>query len=393
MRLWRIKTGRELWPFGDAVEDAFVFPSCLAELQEELCQRRQLERVDVDGAAALEVGPGLVLFDDAFVDGPALDHLVRESRGAGSTALHLDDDPLGRYLAPLAEDTRAVGLFKLDQQVRAANADALRRQLGAEARAVPLPAAAAELERLPAFPAHRPTLELPRARAVAARVRAWPHVLWLNQALAYQPRGPATRGPGGNEIAASARVHRTAYLERSQIGPDTVIEPHATLIDTCVGPSCHIADHSVLIGCAIGHHCHTLTDTYLRRVVSYPDSTLSSMGLEEVLIGRGVFLTSAVIFFPTVLGEPAQAQLEAGAVETGRPRLGGCVGHHAVLGTRAIFQPGRVVHNGYTVVMRPEEGVTRVDPAVATGLPSCWHQGRLMPVDQVSPGYTPPELD
>ena len=173
-----------------------------------------------------------------------------------------------------------------------------------------------------------------------------------------------------------------------------MIEPHATLIDSQVASHCHIGDHTVLIGSTLGHHCHTLIDTYPRRTVSYPDTTISSIGLEEVLVGRGAFLTGGVIFFTTVGGESAVVLDASGVpVETGRPRLGGCVGHRALLGARAMFQPGRVVPNGYTIVMRPEEGVARIPAALADGQPACWHEGRLAPVDEVVPGYHPPELE
>jgi len=399
MQLWRVQSGRRVRPFDDAVEDALLFPSCLAEAQEELCRRRAIELVDVADPSAQEIGPGLVQFDDAFANGPALDHLAREGRGGGLIALAQGDDPLGRYIPPLDDDgaldggDAAIGLFWLDRPLRADSARSLWHTLCAEARSLRLPAAAVEVERLPGFPGVRPTLEIPRGRAVAARVRYWPHILWLNQALAYAPWGPQTRGRGENEIAPGARVHPTAHLERARIGPHSVVEPHATIIDSAIGAHCHIGDHTVLIGSAIGHHCHTLTDSYFRRVVSYPDCTLSSMGLEEVLVGRGVFLTAAVIFFNTVQGEPARVDIDGRAIETGRARLGGCVGHRAILGARAIFLPGRAVENGYTVVMRPEEGVGRIDPSLADGRPACWHQGKLLGLEEVAPGYSPPELE
>lgn len=398
MRLWRVRTNRKIAPFGDTVTQAFMFPNTVGQAQEQVCQQRGMDIDDVLGQFPFELGPGLVLFDDSYVNPPALEYFVQHTKAPGTAALCLlPDDPLGQFVLPLANATplgsdgaRAIGLFIVDHRIQADSADHLWQMLCAEARPVVLPPCGASQERLPAFPQHQPTLTIPRAQMIAAKVRRWYHLLWLNQVVAYSAD---QRSSDRNQISPDARVHKTAYLENAVVEADSTIEPNVTLIDSRVGSGCHIADHSVLIGCTIGDNCQTLTDTYLKRVASFPGATISSMGLEEVLVGRNVFLTSAAIFYPTVYGESARVEEGDSWVDTGKPRLGGCVGHNAVLGTRAIFDPARVVENGYTIVMRPEEGVAKIDPRLANGDPACWDRGRLVPVAEVAPNYTPPEID
>ncbi|MBN2360308.1 MAG: hypothetical protein JXR83_12720 [Deltaproteobacteria bacterium] len=399
MHLWLVATAARLAPFGDAIGATFVFDGTLASHQEALCRSARVEVVAV-GGGSMQVGPGLVLFDDTYVNDEALAYLVRAARAGGSHALCLGENALGSFLAPLARlptagtgGAQAVGLFATDTAVAAADADGLRRALAGASQAVVLPPGATSEQRLPGFPRRRPTLTIPRAAALACRIRHWVHALWLNQALAYAPRDRAEIDRRGNRVAPTARVHPTAYVERSWIGPGAVVEPHCALIDTLLGADCHVADHTVLIGCALGSGCQTLTDSHLCRVVSYPDSTLSSLGCEELLVGRRVFMTAATIFFLTTLGENAAVDDGGQLVDTGRPRLGGCVGHRSVLGTRAIFGPGLALPNDSLVVMRPEEGVARIDPAIADGRPACWHDGQLLPIERVARDYRPPEID
>jgi len=399
MRLWRVATAGRLAPFGDAIGDSFVFDTTLAAQQHALCRGAGLELVDVDGAGPLRVGPGLVLFDDCYVDARALALLQREGI-SGRRALGLGGDALGRFLTPLARPPQAgddpvfaVGLFAIDCAVDADDGEQLRQHLAGSTHPVVLPLAGSEVERLPGFGPLQPTLTIPRAPAVACRIRHWVHVLWLNQVLAYGQALRTDADRRGNSIDPSARVHPTAWVERSRIGANAVVEPHATVIDTLLGADCQIADHTALLGCALGSGCQTLTDTHLRRVVAYPGSTISNMGGEETLIGRAAFVTAAAIFFTTVRGENARVDDGGCAIESGRPRLGSCVGHRSVLGARAIFAPAVALPNDCVVVMRPEEGVGLLDPALADGRPACWHQGALVPVERIAPGYRPPEID
>ncbi|MFH1810252.1 MAG: hypothetical protein ABIJ09_16010 [Pseudomonadota bacterium] len=395
MRLWRIQTGRRLAPFGESVGELIVAPETLARQQERTCARLGIELEDVSGLFPLEVGPGLILFDDAFVNEAALDHFVQHTHVPGTAALCLGDDALGRFVQPglggetLSGQAAVVGLFVVDHRVVQSGGVALWQQLVREARPVLLGSAPSERERLPGFPSRQPVLEIPRGQAVAARLTLWPQLLWLNQALAYA-RDPA-RERSGNQIAGDARVHPTAHIEHSSIGPRTVIEAHATVHDSILGAECHLGDHSALTGCVLGDGCQTLAGSLLRRVVAFPGATLSSLGLDEVLVGRRSFLTTASIFFATRLGENPEVEIDGSEVDCGRPRLGGCVGHDVVLGARAIFEPARVIPNGATVVMRPEEGVARIE--IEAGDVCCWDQGSLRRVDRVFPSHQPPELD
>ena len=73
--------------------------------------------------------------------------------------------------------------------------------------------------------------------------------------------------------------------------------------------------------------------------------------------------------------------------------LGGCAGHECLLGTRAIFLPGRAVPNRTIIVMRPEEGVVKLPEQALPGQAHVYHQGRILPLAEVLPQYSPAELE
>jgi carbonic anhydrase/acetyltransferase-like protein (isoleucine patch superfamily) len=241
-------------------------------------------------------------------------------------------------------------------------------------------------------------VEVPRAAAWVAHVERWPHLLWLGQGASFARRAEVlgedeARGPA-NVVAPGARVHRTAHVEGSVLGEGAEVEAHATVVGSILGRGVRVADHSAIHDSVVGEGCTTLADTLLRRVVAMPGSTLSNMDLCEVLLGRGVFTTSGVIFFRGEVGRTARVgQAAAEEEDTGKAELGGAVGHGCVLGARAILAPGRALPGGTVVVMRPEEGVALVAAGVAPGEPLAWDDGKLVGVRERWPGCRVDELD
>lgn len=239
---------------------------------------------------------------------------------------------------------------------------------------------------------------LPRAREVVAHIHCWPHLLWFGQLWPHAARAavlPDTMLQDGNNVVGNnVRVHPTALVERSVLSDNTEVEAHATVMDSVLCPGARVADHTAVHHSVLGKDCATLADSLLRRVVALPGSTISNVDLREVLLGRGVFITSGVIFFTGQHGSMAPyGQSPETLRDSGKAELGGAVGHRCVLGARAMFEPGRALPGGVVIVMRPEEGVLGVPQELAPGTLLAWDNAALVPLSQRWPGHTPPEVD
>lgn len=202
-------------------------------------------------------------------------------------------------------------------------------------------------------------IAIPDVARVGGTLAHWLHVLEANLAFLHTLRRRAGALGALNVREPKAKVHGHALVEGTILGAGCEIEAGASVIDSFIGPGVKIAAHSVVVGSVIGEGCHTLIDTHLRRVVAFPGSTLSNVGTSDALFGRDMFITTGVQFFS---GEPGRTVVVDG-VDTGRASLSGAVGHKAILGARALFAAGVSVPSGSVIVMRPDEGVTKLDDA------------------------------
>lgn len=204
-------------------------------------------------------------------------------------------------------------------------------------------------------PPHR--LRVPRVSRLAAGVTHWLHLLNINQALLLTER--AARGLLGddNDAAEDVEVHPTALVRGSILRAGARVEHHASVMGCYIGEDVRVADHALLVDCVIGKGCHTLVDTHLRRVIACAGSTLSNLHSEDLLLGREIFITTGVSFF----GQHPGRHVFIDGEDTRRPALGGCAGHKAVLGARALFEGGVAVPAGTVIVMRPDEGIQKLD--------------------------------
>lgn len=232
----------------------------------------------------------------------------------------------------------------------------------------------------------------------AIHLQHWVHLLWsaplLVPHLVDREQGRRTRARGTtakNLISPTADVHPSAYLEGAVIGDGAEIGAQCVIRHSYVGPGSRLSDFTKVAHSVLGAETHTLADANFEYMVSGGGGTLTNLLLQDSLLGRKVFLTTGVIFWRDALGEEISVDHQGYETPTGRRILGGCAGHGCVLGARTIVAPGRALPNRTTVVMRKEEGVLRIDPRVASGVPSCWYDGALVPTTDVDPNYVPEE--
>jgi len=364
-----IETAARIAPFGDPVGDIPIAGMSFSELQ-----RKQAQDAGVDDrltVAAHAIATAKLL--RAFV--------ANAPRGTPSALAVRADSPLA-LLTPVSSIRREDGLLVYDVFLDAPYSDVA----SARAAAKPVVVEHRSLTYRREFPRVGPGphhLDLPADGVLCAHLEHWVHLLWVAPLLV-----PAL----GPKIDPTAQVHPSAHVEGSIIGPGAIVGAGSRIHGSYIGANARLADFSKVTRCMLGDGVHTLADATFSHVVSLGEGTLTNLLLRDVVVGRKVFLTSGVIFWGEALGESITVDRDGVEVDTGRPFVGGCVGHGSVLGARTIVGPGRALPNRTLVVLRREEGVMRVEPT-APGTPLCWDNAALVPFDTMRPGQIPAELD
>ena len=385
MRIFESDT--RLFPFGDPIAEIPLLGRSVARLREEEILR---SRVD---------GQRLTFADYALATAPLLAAFAARAPAGRPSALALPAHSASAALAPVSSVRKVEGRLIYDVFLDApgsASLEALR------AEATPVEVALPERTRVRHLPRLGPpphVLALPANGALAVHLEHWVHLLWAGPLLvpalaAARPgkkrRWPKARAPSW--IGRGATIHPSAFVEGSVIGEGVEIGPGSVIRHSYVGDGSRLSDFTKLSHTVLGEGTHTLADATFEEVVTLGGGTLTSLRLEDTILGKNVFLTTGVIFWNQVLEGTATVLRDGREVDTGRKLLGGCAGHGSILGARTIVGPGRALPNRTTVVMRKSEAVARI-AAAAPGTPMCWSDGALVPVTEVLPGYLPEELD
>jgi len=405
-------------PFGEPAAEAFIGGETLGEAVAEALRQRGIDRQGPD-APADAGGETLVLPDNLFLTREALRLFLSGCAGAGVFRAGLPEGPLPDYVRPLSNFENHGGMWLTDlflvrgEPVPAAPWEELRRWLAARARAVPV-VAETVIERLPQIRPGPPRRELclPRTLAVVADVRHWVHVLWLNHLLPWirlrerwqerpawlrwwrsRGRDPFRREARLSLIGEGCDIHPTAWVEGCILGRGVKVSAFVSLRDCIIGDGVEINEHSRLRRSVLGEKCLVLNDSYFDGCAGYPGATLANVLVRNSLFGRRVFLTSAVMFWDEPVLEPVSVVAGGKETPTGRWQLGCCAGHGSILGTRAVFLPGRAVPNGTIVVMRPDEGTLKFPPRVEPRAPYLPVGDTVAPLKQALPDFRALEVE
>lgn len=380
----RLKTAPPvIFPFNDDARALLFGGPTLRALQDDEARAAGCAIVDVDEDAPLPAGTVALLAADVVVNAAALTRLLSSpAGGAGlvqaavargtplwrcSTRL-LDDDAVpsssaGDLLVPLV----AGDLSGRPASFAALSGSATDRVMGSAGGATPLvvadEAGAVVVDVRPyGPPPHQ--LHLADVERLLGRPTHWLHVLELSLAALQTRLRQHRRGGRGRVVRLGtgkerARVHPTAYVDNCVLGPKSVVEAHASVVDSVVGADVIVADHTVVHGSVIGERCRTLVDTHLRRVVAMPGSTLSNLDMQDAIFGREIFLTTGVAFFADGPGR----NVVVDGTDSGRAVLSGAIGARAVLGSRALFASGVALPAQALVVARAGEAIGKLDEA------------------------------
>ncbi|MBN2497922.1 MAG: hypothetical protein JXR96_25230 [Deltaproteobacteria bacterium] len=420
MKAHRFQTGTVIEPFGDDVSDAFIGGRDLGIFVSEALLAAGLEP-ELGRAESPPQEEALLLPDRLFVTSRTLSAFLDACPDEdGVFQLALERGPAVDYALPLQEVQEQDGAVAHDlfrtrgvALPRGLAWPALQRFLRERARPVRLrPGDEHEplIQTRPGPP--REVLPLPRTDLLAVDVRHWVHILWLNhlmpalmlaahwrqrplqaRARVGLARCPYERARRLNVIGKNCDIHPTAYVEGSILGEGVRLAAFSSVRDSILGDGVEVGDHTKFLRCVVGERCHTLNDSTFIACSFYPDSTLANLLARNSVLGRKVFLTSGVMLWDEAIESPVTVSDRGVEVETGRWMLGCCAGHGSLLGTRAIFLPGRAVPNRTMIVMRPEEGVFKLPARVEPGAPYVYFAGRLAPLEQVLPDWQPAEIE
>ena len=335
-----------VFPFADDAGSLLIGTSTLRDLQREEAAAAGLELKDVAADAPLPDGVVAACTLDAVFSRETLAHLMAAARAGGVAQAGLaPGTPLYRAATRLVDVS---GAFSLPLW-----AGAFAGQTAATAASPALAFAGGRLValdddgsirvRVPPYGKPPHVLELPLVRKLGGRVTHWLHALDLSLAA----KDTARLRLGLVDAA-------TGQSRRNLVGKKVNIHPTATVIGSILADGVRLEQHASVIG----DNCRTLVDTSLRRVVAMTDSTLSNLGISDLIVGRNVFLTTSVATF----ADPGVDVVVEGK-DTGRAHLGGAIGARCVLGSRALMKAGTALPPGLLVVARPEEAAGKLDEA------------------------------
>lgn len=347
-----------LYPFDEGAAQLPLLDVPLAEYQAREAERAGFTLIDLPPDVALPPSTRAFVEADAVFSAETLIALRQSVRGAPVRAAVLSGTALYDFTAPLCPEAAPEQDLPLPLWFGPLEG---RSAASWMEQALALLPVCDETEftcvRVPPLGSPPHELRIPVVHKVGGRFAHWLHVLNLNQVLLEHER--RRRGAVGarNVISGDVTCHPSALVEGSLLSHGVEIDHAASVIDCFLGEDVKIGDHAVFHRCVIGKGCHTLIDTHMRRVVAFSGSTLSNLGVEDLLIGRDVFITTAVAYFD----DAPRENVVVDGQDTRRPSLSGAIGNRCILGARALFAQGIAVPSGTVIVMRPDEGATKLD--------------------------------
>jgi carbonic anhydrase/acetyltransferase-like protein (isoleucine patch superfamily) len=341
-------------PFGEPAGEMEILGQPLLKFQDQEIQKAGGTVVNVDAGDLLPDSAGVWIHEDTFFTAEALAYFLGQNgSNEQKQAVLSPNTPLFDLFQPLSgvcgeNEDYPLGLFS-----------GLQKQSSNKTTPVPLEIAD-KIEEIRAPPFGRPphVIRFPIGLQAAGGVHHWMHVLHANLVVLYATRKRLGLLGQKNKIGKNVKIHPTALVEGSILEDGAEIEAFASVLQSYIGAKTKIAAHSIFQNCVIGKDCHTLVDTHMRRVVSFSGSTLSNLGIEDLVIGRNVFITTGVGFFQ----KPPGNDLLIDGELVRRPIIGGAFGHNCILGARALLAAGTSIPSGTMVVMRPDEGLARLSP-------------------------------
>lgn len=390
-RLFRVRTGVRVAPWGDAVGDVAVLGVRLRDRQEAVVARLGMA---FEGEVSPEeaVGEGVYWDDDVDVSFGALRAWLKVAESGSEMALIERPQRLGEIeverQVPISEcvttgsrDLRA-GEF--------ARVVGVRWGRGAKPTLVPTMGWEGKTNLAGPFAGAVPWYLTART---AVTVRHWLHLLRANISAAgisiFEEIGLSPwnvvwnwlRAPMRGGVAAVGRnceIHPTARLEGCVVGNNVNVGAYSVLRGCWIGDGASIEDHVTARGSVIGPRSHLANYSMFNLSVLGERSSAGHIGAQASVIGNDAFLSTFATLMDLNLRGNAKVEFDGKILDTGIPFCGCAVGHNVRLGANVTIAPGRAVPNGVRV-MAEDNVLARLTGTEVAGEYRV-RGGRLVPV-------------
>ncbi|MCX7942921.1 MAG: hypothetical protein N2746_00195 [Deltaproteobacteria bacterium] len=188
----------------------------------------------------------------------------------------------------------------------------------------------------------------------------------------------------GSVVGSNVWLHPTSIIENSVIADNTRVGARAIIKNSVIMRDCNIGDCNIIKNSLFGESVTSLSNSRFRSSVIAPNCTVSNLGFCYSMLGEGSFLTTAVIFLYEGVDSTIKIRCGKEEYDTGKYFLGSAAGENSILGTRAIVSPGLSIPSKTLIVLRPEEGVMKIQDLIESEY-YIWDSATLKRFEDVFP--------
>lgn len=398
-RVYVVRSGIRLEPFGDLARDLPVGGVALAEGRNRLFAHFGLEAREVDDLSEIPPEePRIVTFDHVYFTRRILKDFLTKWRTRGHAAVRAAlprDSAFVRGFSDLQDldedgERTLFDLFGLPSgakpESRAAMVEAAR-PIDLVYRDVLIDVA------MPKRVVGREDWKHPITSSVIVHVRHWLPLLhanllsiqvrWVDEVIGHPlwsvwtllrgllpGRGRAIWriGARANRLGRNVDVHPTARVEGSIIGEGTTIGPGALVRGSLIGKNVTIEPRADVFASVIGDRCFVSKHSIVYACVAMEEADVCMKGMQMCLVGRRAALTARAT--PVDLPPPGHRHRVKDGTELREvsvPLLGSCYGHECFVGADVYVGAARAIPNGVRLGPRSDRILTRLPETLEAG--------------------------
>lgn len=156
---------------------------------------------------------------------------------------------------------------------------------------------------------------------------------------------------GLSQIHPTAKIHPTAIIETSKVGPGVEVGPMSVIKSSILSEGARVEEHATIMMSCLGERVHVGRYAMVNLCTAWPGARLShGAGYQNCLFGRDSFVAWGATILDLSFGRTVQVRRKGEWVDSGHHFLGAAIGHEACLGNGVRVQHGLDIPNGVTLV-------------------------------------------
>ncbi len=148
-----------------------------------------------------------------------------------------------------------------------------------------------------------------------------------------------------NKIGKGCNIHSTAVLEGVELGDNITIGAHCVLRMTKVGDGTTIEDNTVIAFSILGNNTYVSAGNLINLCMTYENVFLIHGPYQFSIYGRNVAVMAVINCDIRLDNKEIVIPTTNGLVNSRQPLLGIAYGHESVVGGGNIIAPGRIIPN------------------------------------------------